>query len=119
MNALVSVTSTFDAAHHLPGYKGKCRNVHGHTYTVRLSVYGQLNQKSGMVYDMSYLKTLLNSLLETYDHHNLNDFIKNPTAENIAYALLRRIQQNLVGDGSLQLRVWETPDCFVEVSGSL
>jgi len=58
---------TFDAAHRLPEYDGKCKNLHGHTYKVIATVCkGTLNQ--GMVIDFGILKMELKKILEKFDH---------------------------------------------------
>lgn len=56
---------SFEMAHFLPGYDGLCRNVHGHSYLLRVSVAGQPSAdeespKLGMVMDFSDLKRIVN-----------------------------------------------------------
>ncbi|MDF9502052.1 6-carboxytetrahydropterin synthase, partial [Bacillus cereus] len=47
---LVSKEFTFDAAHHLFHYEGKCKSLHGHTYHLQIAVSGLLDER-GMTYD--------------------------------------------------------------------
>ena len=64
---------------HLP-YESKCKNLHGHNWI--LTVYLQSETlENGMVSDFTEIKKLVNSKL---DHKNINDYIEQPTAENIA-----------------------------------
>lgn len=74
---------TFDAAHHLPNYYGKCKNLHGHTYKLEVTLTGEANKDTGMMIDFQNVKfTVKRKVLILLDHHNLNDIIENPTAEN-------------------------------------
>jgi len=74
----------FDAAHYLPEYKGKCEELHGHTYILDIVVEGEKNEE-GMVLDFNKLEKIVKeTILEELDHKNLNDMFENPTAENIA-----------------------------------
>ena len=47
---MVSKEFTFDAAHHLFNYEGKCKSLHGHTYHLQIAVSGYLDER-GMTYD--------------------------------------------------------------------
>ena len=42
---------TFDAAHYLPGYNGKCNRPHGHTYRLQVGIEGEPDHSTGMVID--------------------------------------------------------------------
>ena len=110
----------FDAAHFLPNYKGKCHNLHGHSFSVDISLEGPVDGKSGMVVDFAWIGECFESITEDLDHRLLNDVIPNPTAENIAALLFRRIKDEWIqGPGELAqlgfVRVWETPDSYAEV----
>ena len=52
-NMVVEKIFSFDSAHFLPNVPEdhKCRNLHGHTYTVKISVSGELDPKMGWVFD--------------------------------------------------------------------
>jgi len=77
------------AAHKLPNYEGKCRNLHGHNWyiTVHCSCRDDALDDHDMVIDFTEIKKIVNQL----DHVFLNDFIENPTAENIAKWLCEKI----------------------------
>jgi len=113
MKAWVNVITTFDAAHHLPHYKGKCANVHGHTYKVEVGLCGYVDPRTGMVMDMTQLKSHVEAVILQLDHKDLNKVIKNPTAENIAAFLYAELTEKLSGAG-IRIKVWETPDAYVE-----
>ena len=63
----LKTNSSFDSAHFLAGYEGKCRNLHGHRWTVEVEVGGeklmQDGQTRGMVVDFGDLKKDLNCFL--------------------------------------------------------
>lgn len=84
----ISVERTFSAAHALRGYKGKCENLHGHNWKVRVTVSGQKLDKTGMLVDFTDLKSAVDAVLAKLDHTNLNEVppfnASNPTAENLA-----------------------------------
>ena len=64
----------FEAAHALIGYDGRCRNIHGHTYEIRVTVKGMQimddsSPKNGMVMDFGDLKRIVNEeIIDHYDH---------------------------------------------------
>ena len=69
-------------------YQGKCENLHGHNYKVRLWASGSRLDEGGMLVDFSLLKKALKAALEPLDHSNLNDmavFKNDPSAERIAH----------------------------------
>ena len=65
---------SFEAAHALEGYDGKCREIHGHSYRLFVTVVGkpiadESNPKLGMVMDFGELKRIVNSeIVEGLDH---------------------------------------------------
>jgi len=110
----LTVKGHFDAAHHLYGYPGECRELHGHTWDVEVTVGGTELDGIGIVYDFKSLKADLGSVLETYDHTLINDvepFDKiSPTAENLARVICERLQE--VVDARVrvvEVAVWESP----------
>lgn len=90
---------TFDSAHYLPYVADdhKCKRMHGHTYTVRLYVSGDLHPTYGWVADFGDIKALWKPIEERLDHHTLNDIegLENPTAENLAIWIWRQVKPNL------------------------
>lgn len=105
----------FDAAHKLENYEGKCKNLHGHTYKLQVSVNGDINEKTGMIIDFLELdKIVEKNVLSILDHSFLNDTIKNPTAENIAVWIWEKLK-NIINLSEIKL--WETPTSFVSYNG--
>lgn len=88
---LVSKDFTFDAAHFLTRYYGKCEHLHGHTYKLRVTVEGDI-QSNGLVIDFVVLKRLVKKhVLDMLDHRLLNDFIDNPSAERVVVWIWRKL----------------------------
>ena len=105
----------FDAAHYLPEYEGKCRQLHGHSWTLEVEVEGPVGE-GGMVVDFAELKQLVDEkVIRHLDHRLVNDVISVQTAENI----LLWVWEQLDGFGPpwclARLRLYETPDSFAEV----
>ncbi len=110
----ISVESHFDAAHFLREYHGKCENLHGHRYTVILSIRAERLDKGDMAYDFVRLKKLLNKVLDEWDHHCLNDIAPfdsiNPSAENIATTIYEKLHPLMrKGVEISKVQVWESP----------
>ena len=80
---IVGKEFTFDSAHFLPNYYGKCEKLHGHTYRLRVSVDGPIGD-NGLVIDFVILKKIVKDrVLNRLDHQLLNDVMPNPSCENI------------------------------------
>lgn len=129
---------TFDAGHRLSDYEGKCKNLHGHTYTIEITIEGELNEL-GMVMDFSDLKELYKNIVESkFDHKTLifkddplnktlaravpNEWLVlldyNPTVENIAHDIFNMLNSEF-NQKSIKLskiKLWETPNSFAEVT---
>ena len=123
---MISVTKIvkFDAAHFLPGYKGKCANMHGHTWVIEIEVARPDNyydEETGMVLDFSFFKDALQgNYLEKLDHKVLNEVpnLQNPTAEVIC-EWTRNTMINAFGFGRtgvevIRVRVWESDSSYAE-----
>jgi 6-pyruvoyltetrahydropterin/6-carboxytetrahydropterin synthase len=111
----LGLVSEFDAAHSLPGYKGKCSRVHGHTYKVEIVIEGPVDEKSGFVVDFFCLKEILRQSLEDLDHRFLNDVLPNPTAEKIAEHISSRLKSNLekLPARLVSVKLWEGKNKWV------
>lgn len=106
---------TFDSAHKLLNYKGKCKNLHGHTYMLNVTVSGDIDKKSGMVIDFVDLKRIVNKkIIDILDHNMLNEVIEQPTAENLAVWIWDQLKDEF---NICKIELWETPDSFVVYTG--
>lgn len=105
---------------------GKCTSPygHGHNYTLDVSVTGAVDERSGMVMNMTDLKAIVNTVLEEFDHKHLNEdtpYFKEliPTTENIVRVLWRLIAARLPADVRLaHLRLYEMNDLWADYDGS-
>ena len=96
-------------------------NGHGHNYIAEVTLQGEPDPVTGMVMDLKALKDVLNrEIVEPFDHRHLNFEVAPfdrvvPTPENIAIEMWTRLQPVLPGLHSI--RLYETPDLFVDYSG--
>ncbi|HVA00172.1 MAG TPA: 6-carboxytetrahydropterin synthase QueD [Terriglobia bacterium] len=110
----VSVEYSFAAGHALRGYKGKCENVHGHNYRVKVTVAGEKLNSIGLLVDFTDLRASLKELVASFDHHFLNDLEPfrqvNPSAENLAHYLGTELGRKIESQGICvhSVTVWET-----------
>ncbi|MEN9448565.1 MAG: hypothetical protein RJA25_1855 [Bacteroidota bacterium] len=78
----------FEAAHFLPnvGDNHPCKNIHGHSYRVKLSINGELDPEIGWVMDFTDIKDVFTPILNQLDHSMLNNIegLENPTCEKLA-----------------------------------
>ena len=128
---------SFDAAHFLKGYQGKCRNIHGHRWRVTAEIKGEnLNedpQTRGMLLDFGQLKSVLKEICDRMDHcliyeagslkpatiaamkeenFKMIEVDFRPTAENFACYFYHQMQEK--GYAVHRIEVYETPkNCAV------
>ena len=133
---------SFETGHALYGYDGKCKNVHGHSYKLSVTVIGtpildQSNVKFGMVIDFSDLKKIVREeIVDLFDHASV--FNKNtphvelaeelkkrghhvilvdyqPTSENMVIDFAKKISNRLPKEILLHsLKLQETESSFAE-----
>lgn len=104
---------------------GKCANRqgHGHNYTLEVTVEGAVDPVSGFVVDLKKLKDIMErEVVLVYDHRHLNHEVPEfahaiPTTENIAIAIWQRLVTKLDRATLHRVRVYETPDLFVDFYG--
>ena len=133
---------TFETAHVLYNYDGKCKNLHGHSYKLFVTVKGvPINDlehpKNGMVVDFGDIKKIVNEqIIEPWDHavlingnsphKDLGEGLEQqghkviycdfqPTCENMLYEIASRIQSNLPDEVTLAyLKLHETENSYGE-----
>lgn len=134
---------TFDSAHMLSNYKGKCQNLHGHTYKLQVSVEGPIaaeGDEEYMVTDFNNLKHVIDNVIECFDHaiifsddhlrgeaenallkwadtYGMNYIIlpnAKSTSEYIASYIKTQIE-SAYPTKRVYVKVWETPTSFAEV----
>lgn len=131
---MLSVTKifTFEAAHAISDYDGACKNIHGHSYKLHVTVTSKKGLTNSMVIDFKQLKKIVQqSILNDYDHAlmlkinkinlaatqvigtKLLWFDEEPTAENILLDMAKKLQLNLPDNIVLkELKLHETETCF-------
>ncbi|PER19194.1 6-carboxytetrahydropterin synthase QueD [Bacillus cereus] len=123
---MVSKEFTFDAAHHLHCYEGKCKNLHGHTYKVVFGISGYVNE-IGLAIDFGDIKEIWKNEIEIYlDHRYLNETLPamNTTAENMVVWIYEKMAEALTKENRVNeykgarvefVRLFETPTSYAEV----
>ncbi len=106
----------FEAAHHLPHHPGKCRDLHGHSYELVVTVDRPVDPTTGLAIDFSDLKSVVQrEVVALLDHRLVNERIDNPTAEVMAVWIWRRLIEHCPGLEEIELH--ETRDCSVIYRG--
>ena len=106
----------FESAHRLAHHPGKCRELHGHSYRLVVSVDRAVDPRSGLAIDFSDLKQLVvRDVVDILDHRSLNDVLDNPTAEHIAVWIWDRLAPGL--PGLVEIELHETRSCSVVYRG--
>jgi 6-pyruvoyltetrahydropterin/6-carboxytetrahydropterin synthase len=130
----------WEMGHRLPYHEAGCRNIHGHSYKMRVELTGTLDDQ-GMLMDYGIMKKLIDPLVERFDHafacdHKdtaMLDFFKNnvlkvqilpfyTTAENLAHFFLQEIRALLKDQKNITritVRLQETERTFAEISVEL
>lgn len=105
----LDVIREFSSAHCLKGYCGNCSEKHGHNWSVQVFIRSEKLDEIGIAVDFKALKRELDALLGELDHRDLNSippFDKlNPTSENIAMYIYKRLSEKLNGNGVKVYRV--------------
>ena len=113
----VKVSFDFEAAHRLPHHPGKCRELHGHSYRLVVTVERPVAAETGMAIDFTDLKRIVRrEVVEPLDHTYVNDRIDNPTAEVMAAWIWNAMREPLAGLAEVEL--WETRSCAVVYRGA-
>jgi 6-pyruvoyltetrahydropterin/6-carboxytetrahydropterin synthase len=106
-------------------------NGHGHNYVLEVTLEGEPDPVTGMVFDLRELKEILNrEVVEPMDHRFLNREVPPfdrvvPTTENLVAEIWRRIEPHFQGGAASEVRarlanvrLYETADLFVDYGGA-
>jgi 6-pyruvoyltetrahydropterin/6-carboxytetrahydropterin synthase len=110
----LSVRSEFSAAHKLTGYEGQCKNLHGHNWKVKVSIFCDVTDDIGLTIDFGIVKKDLNEIMDSLDHTYLNELTvfegRNPTSENIAKFIFDEFKKKLDKQNAkvAKVEVWES-----------
>ena len=113
---LVCKDFTFDAAHNLINYNGRCEKLHGHTYALSVCIEGTINEKTGLVFDFLTLKEIVEKhVLQKLNHCYLNNFFPNPTTEIIAEWIFAVLEPLFFSDNTClqEIKLSETASSHV------
>ena len=111
MRARLTKDFTFEAAQTLPNVPAghKCGRMHGHSFKIEVSIEGEVDPRLGWIYDHACISRAMEPLLDLLDHACLNDIngLENPTIENMAAWLWRRLEAGC--PGLCEIVIHETP----------
>jgi 6-pyruvoyltetrahydropterin/6-carboxytetrahydropterin synthase len=101
---------------------GKDIQLHGHNYTLTISVTGEINPDTGFLVDLGHLKDVVkNNVIDVLDHRHIEVDIpwfkgKQPSTENMVTWIWEAIEKDF--DGTLwRVRLQETPSIFTDYYG--
>jgi 6-pyruvoyltetrahydropterin/6-carboxytetrahydropterin synthase len=115
MSWRLRVREKFQAAHFLKEYRGKCENIHGHTFQVEVVVEVKELDRAGIGIDFTRIKAKLAEVLP--DHTLLNDVYRfNPSAENLARQFFGELKKHFP---VIEVTVWESEDASATYSEDL
>lgn len=130
----ISKEFKWEMGHRLPFHPGKCKNIHGHTYKMRVEIEGDLDE-NGMVMDYYDVSEIISPIVDELDHSfmvkdtdkGIIDFLVKlnskkvvvpfeTTAENITLHLLEKIKERITSDRikRIKVRVYETEKTYAE-----
>src|SRR5450631_327894 len=111
MTIILSKDFEFDAAQALSQFPEghKCRRLHGHSFTVTISVRGPVDEATGLLYDHAVISDAMKPIIEELDHRFLNEVVglENPTIENISRWIWEKLVDKL--PGLYEITLHETP----------
>lgn len=124
--ALLTKIFRFEAAHHLPGHRGKCARLHGHSYTLEVTLRGPIKQHEGasddgMVMDFDDLSHVVKqAVIERLDHQDLNEVTGiRTTAENLAHWVWDALLEAGLAETLLyRICLWETTQGRIEITAA-
>jgi 6-pyruvoyltetrahydropterin/6-carboxytetrahydropterin synthase len=102
---------------------GALAAIHGHTYTLEVTVRGPVDPVTGMVVDLEELKQVVGeTVLARFDHAFINDdpaFSPGilPTTENLVRVVWDLLAAKLGAERLARLRLWEDPTLYVDYRG--
>jgi len=105
----------FESAHSLPNVPEghKCARLHGHSFRVRVTVDGDVGERTGWVMDFADLKAAVQPTIDELDHRLLNEIegLENPTSEVLARWIWDRVAPGLPGLAAVEVRETCTSGC--------
>jgi 6-pyruvoyltetrahydropterin/6-carboxytetrahydropterin synthase len=117
----LTVETSFSAAHFLEEHPSHCGRLHGHNWTVGVTVAGDRLNTAGMVVDFAVLKQVIQEAVAVFDHRYLNELPPfcdgvQPTAENIARQIWGTVAAKLAACAGVtvkEIKVAESPSAWV------
>jgi len=109
----ITVRKTFSASHQLRLYDGSLEPLHGHNWTIIVTVSAEKLDEIGVVMDFHVLERKLGRIVDPFDSRHLNEMepfaAMNPSAENVAEYVASRLRLP-THVKLVSVEAWETPE---------
>jgi len=132
METSITKVMDFEYGHRILNHPGKCKRLHGHSGRVEFTLWGDVNEETGMIIDFGDIKSTVGDYLKnTLDHRTFlqegDSLIESlseedtiiikgpPTAENISRMILAHSTSIFPGQ-KMSVKLWETSDSYAQCS---
>ena len=107
---------TIESARSLPNLADghPCKNVHGHSFKIIITVTGNIQKDSGFVMDFEDLVTAFHPIQELLDHTYLNEIkgLENPSSENLCVWIWKKLSKTLSGLKQIEIKETDHTGCI-------
>tara|TARA_B100000427_G_C15461026_1_gene574057 strand:+ start:528 stop:884 length:357 start_codon:yes stop_codon:yes gene_type:complete len=109
-------TFSIEAARSLPNLPDKhpCKNTHGHSFKITITIHGKINTQTGFVLDFGDIITAFKPIKEQIDHAYLNDIngLENPSSENLCVWIWDQLSKTLPAIKQIEIKETDSTGCI-------
>ena len=93
-----------------------CKNIHGHSFKIKISVNGNVDEKTGFVMDFSEIDSAFSPIFKMIDHAYLNELegLTNPSSENLCKWIWDQLIDSLPDLNRIEIKETESTGCVYE-----
>ncbi len=107
---------TIEAARSLPNLPDKhpCKNIHGHSFKIIITVSGKIQKSTGFVMDFENLNQAFRPIHQLLDHSYLNDIegLENPSSEILCMWIWKKLSNTLPGLKKIEIKETDLTGCI-------
>ena len=115
-------TFSIEAARSLPNLPDghPCKNVHGHSFKITITVCGEVDEHTGFVLDFSNIDAAFKPIHDQIDHTYLNkiDGLNNPSSENLCKWIWAELIPSLPGLSQIEIKETDSTGCIYKGTNS-
>lgn len=91
-----------------------CKNLHGHSFKIKITVDGAVNTDTGFVIDFNDIDIAFRPILKIIDHSYLNNIkgLENPSSENLCVWIWSKLQPSLPGLSIIEIKETDSTGCI-------